>query len=107
MSVAGSALRGAGRIIAIGRRPITLELAKEYGATDVLNYQDGPIDEQVLELTGGIAPDCCITTGGTNDTFSRCLKMVRPNGIVSNLQTQTFETETPGMYTLFCSPTSR
>ena len=78
MSVAGSALRGAGRIIAIGRRPITLELAKEYGATDVLNYTDGPIDEQVLELTGGVAPDCCITTGGTNDTFARCLKMVKP-----------------------------
>ena len=54
MSVAGSALRGAGRIIAIGRRPITLELAKEYGATDVLNYTDGPIDEQVLELTGNV-----------------------------------------------------
>ena len=101
MSVAGSALRGAGRIIAIGRRPITLELAKEYGATDVLNYTDGPIDEQVLELTGGVAPDCCITTGGTNDTFARCLKMVKPNGIVSNLQAQTFDTEIPGMYTLY------
>ena len=101
MSVAGSALRGAGRIIAIGRRPITLELAKEYGATDVLNYMDGPIDEQVLELTGGVAPDCCITTGGTNDTFARCLKMVKPNGIVSNLQAQTFDTEIPGMYTLY------
>lgn len=107
MSVAGSALRGAGRIIAIGRRPITLELAKEYGATDVLNYMDGPIDEQVLELTGGVAPDCCITTGGTNDTFARCLKMVKPNGIVSNLQAQTFDTEIPGMYTSTGSLISR
>ena len=62
---------------------------------------DGPIDEQVLELTGGVAPDCCITTGGTNDTFARCLKMVKPNGIVSNLQAQTFDTEIPGMYTLY------
>lgn len=101
MSVAGCALRGAGRVIAIGRRPITLELAKEYGATDVLDYTDGPVDEQVLELTGGVAPDCCITTGGTNDTFTRCIKMVKPNGIISNLQAQTFDSAIPGDCTLF------
>ena len=100
MSVAGAALRGAGRIIAIGNRPNTMELAKEYGATDVLSYKDGPIDEQVQELLGGGQPDCCIATGGTNDTFARCLKMVKPNGYVTNLQAQTFDTEIPADYTL-------
>ena len=100
MSVAGAALRGAGRIIAIGNRPKTMELAKYYGATDVLNYKDGPIDELVLEATHGVAPDCCIPTGGTQDTFARCIKMVKPNGYVSNLQAQTFDTVIPMEYTL-------
>ena len=101
MAVAGAALRGAARILAVGTRPVCVEAARKYGATDFISYKNGPIDEQVLELTGGVAPDCCITTGGTNDTFARCLKMVKPNGIVSNLQAQTFDTEIPGMYTLY------
>ena len=76
-----------------------MQLAKEYGATDVLNYKDGPIDEQVQELLGGGQPDSCIATGGTSDTFARCLKMVKPNGYVTNLQAQTFDTEIPADYT--------
>lgn len=102
MSVAGSALRGAGRIIAIGHRPKTLELAKFYGATDVIDYVDGPVDEQVRAiLSKDELVDCCITTGGTNDTFARCINLVKANGIVSNLQAQTFDSEIPGIYTLF------
>ena len=85
MSVAGSALRGAGRIIAIGRRPITLELAKEYGATDVLNYTDGPIDEQVLALTGGKGVDCAIIAGGDVDTFIPVVKILKPGGRIGNV----------------------
>ncbi len=100
MSVAGAALRGAGRIIGIGSRPITKELAKFYGATDVLDYHDGPIDEQVLELLHGVQPDCVITTGGTQDTFARSVKMVKPNGTVSNLHAQTFDTVIPMADTL-------
>lgn len=100
MSVAGCALRGAGRIIAIGHREQTKVLAKEYGATDVLDYHDGPIDQQVFELTNGVAPDCCITTGGSMDTFAACIKMVKPNGYISNLQAQTFDTVLPMTYTL-------
>jgi threonine dehydrogenase-like Zn-dependent dehydrogenase len=39
MGVAGAALRGAGRIIAVGSRPNTVELAKRYGATDIVDYK--------------------------------------------------------------------
>ena len=61
MAVAASALRGAGRIIAIGNRQNTIDLAKEYGATDIVKYKDGPIDDQVIELLGGKQPDAVIT----------------------------------------------
>ena len=53
MSVAGAALHGASRIIAVGTRPVCVEAAKGYGATDFISYKDGPIWEQVMELTGG------------------------------------------------------
>ncbi len=98
MSVAGSAAPAGLSPLAAAR---SRSSSPKNTARRMLNYMDGPIDEQVLELTGGVAPDCCITTGGTNDTFARCLKMVKPNGIVSNLQAQTFDTEIPGMYTLY------
>ena len=100
MSVAGTALRGAARIIAVGNRPRTVELAREYGATDIINYKDGPIDEQIIDLLGGKQPDVCIVAGGNADTFARCIKLVKPNGVVSNLNAQTFDTFVPNSYTM-------
>ena len=81
-----------------------IKLAKEYGATDTINYKDGPIDEQVLELLHGVQPDAVITAGGDADAFARCINMVKPNGYISNLNAQTFDTFIPNLYTLgFCS----
>ena len=48
MAVAGAALRGAARILAVGTRPVCVEAARKYGATDFISYKNGPIDEQVL-----------------------------------------------------------
>ena len=64
MAVAGAALRGAARILAVGTRPVCVEAARKYGATDFISYKNGPIDEQVLELTGGKGVDCAIIAGG-------------------------------------------
>jgi len=100
MSVAASALRGAARIIAIGNRPKTVALAKEYGATDIINYKDGPLDEQVINLLNGKQPDVCITAGGNSESFQQCIKMVKPNGVISNLNAQTFDTFVPNAYTM-------
>ena len=50
-AIAGAKLLGAGRLLAAGTRPISVKVAKEYGATDIINYKEGPIDEQVRELT--------------------------------------------------------
>lgn len=104
MAVAGAALRGAGRLIAIGNRKRTMELAKEYGATDVISYKDGPIDEQVLNLLGGKNPDAVITAGGNADSFVRCIRMVKPNGYVANINAQTFDANIPNADTVgFCN----
>ena len=52
MAVAAAALRGAGRIIAVGSRPKTVELARQYGATDIVDDKQGDVTEQIMALTG-------------------------------------------------------
>lgn len=52
-AVNGAAIAGAGRIIAIDRVGSKLNLAKEFGATDVIDATAGDPVAQVKELTGG------------------------------------------------------
>ena len=51
MAVAGAALRGASRLFAVGSRPVCVEAAKAYGATDIINYREGDIVQQILDLS--------------------------------------------------------
>ncbi len=85
MAVKGAALKGAGRILAVGTRPNCVALAKEYGATDIISYKNGPIDEQVLALTNNEGVDKVIIAGGDNDTFAEAVKAVKAGGIISNV----------------------
>lgn len=85
MAVAGARLRGAGRIIAIGSRPKCRELARFYGATDLLDYHDGDVTRQVFQLTDKQGADCCICAGGDEDALSQAVAMVRWGGTVGNV----------------------
>ncbi len=85
MSVAGSALRGASRIIAVGTRPLCIEAAKAYGATEFISYKDGPIAEQVLEKTGGKGVDRVLIAGGDCETFIDAVKCLKPGGKIGNV----------------------
>jgi threonine dehydrogenase-like Zn-dependent dehydrogenase len=51
MAVAGTALRGASHIYAVGSRKLCAQIAMEYGATEIINYREGDIVEQILEKT--------------------------------------------------------
>ena len=52
-AVNGAMIGGASRIIAIDMLDSKLELAKEFGATDVVNASETDAVEAVMELTGG------------------------------------------------------
>jgi S-(hydroxymethyl)glutathione dehydrogenase/alcohol dehydrogenase len=52
-AVNGAAIAGAGRIIAIDMHGSKLNLAKEFGATDVVDASQGDPVAQVLEMTSG------------------------------------------------------
>lgn len=85
MSVAGAALRGAGEIYAVGGRPITRQLAIEFGAVDTVDYREGPFAKQLMELTGGKQFDCVIIAGGEPTVFNDALSICKYNGTVANL----------------------
>ena len=85
MGVAAAALRGASHLYAVGSRPNCVALAREYGATDVIDYHQGSIVEQIMEKTHGKGVDKVIIAGGDNDTFIDAVTMVKPGGRIGNV----------------------
>ena len=85
MAVAGARLRGAGRIIAIGSRPHCVELARFYGATDIVNYKEGNVERQVHALTDKKGADCVICAGGGDDALGQAVAMARWGGTIGNV----------------------
>jgi S-(hydroxymethyl)glutathione dehydrogenase / alcohol dehydrogenase len=51
--VQGAYVAGAARIVAVDRLPAKLDLARSFGATDVVDASDGTAVDQVLALTDG------------------------------------------------------
>lgn len=84
MAVAAAAIRGAANIYAVGSRKNCVELAKEYGATHIINYRNGDIVEQILELNGGPV-DKIIIAGGDVDTFDQAIRMLKSGGRIGNV----------------------
>lgn len=85
MAIAGAKLQGAGRIIGVGSRPVCVDAAKFYGANDIVNYKDGDIVEQIMEITNGEGVDRVILAGGTVDSMDQAVRLVKPGGTVSNV----------------------
>ncbi len=85
MSVAGAVLRGASRVFAVGSRPNCVKAAGEYGATDIINYREGDIVEQILSKTSGKGVDRVIIAGGGTDTVEQAIKMLKAGGRIGNV----------------------
>lgn len=85
MAVAGAALRGASEIYAVGSRPNCIEIAKEYGATHIINYRNGSIEDQVMALTDNKGVDKIIIAGGDNHTFATAIRVLKPGGKIGNV----------------------
>ena len=85
MAVAAAAIRGAAGIYAVGSRKNCCDLAMEFGATQIINYRSGGIVEQIMEKTHGMGVDKVIVAGGDNDTFAQAMEIVKPGGIIGNV----------------------
>lgn len=78
-AVNGAEIAGAGRIIAVDRFASKLELAKQFGATDVIDASAGDPVAQVLELTGG-GVHHSFEAIGLKQTAEQAFRMLRRGG---------------------------
>ncbi len=78
-AVAGAQLAGAGRIIAIDRVPSKLKLAQVFGATDVIDANEGDVVAKVIELTGG-GVQHSFEAIGLKATAEQAFRMLRRGG---------------------------
>lgn len=71
---------GASRVIAVDVHAVKLELARSFGATDVVDASKGDSVEVIRGLTGGAGVDCGIEAAGTRQTGEATFNSVRVNG---------------------------
>lgn len=72
---------GAERIVVLGHQPLRLDLARRFGATDVVTTRGRESISEVLELTkgGGHAVLECV---GSEEALNLSVSVARPGGIV-------------------------
>ena len=75
----GAAIAGASRIIAVDMVDSKLELARKFGATDVVNAANGDAVDEVRELTGG-GVHYAFEAIGLTATAEQAFRMLRSGG---------------------------
>jgi threonine dehydrogenase-like Zn-dependent dehydrogenase len=73
---------GADRIIALSRNPARQELARSFGATDILAERGDDATKKVLELTEGVGVDAALECVGTGESMATAFSIARPGSIV-------------------------
>ena len=81
-TINGAAIAGAARIVAIDVQPEKLELARAFGATDVIDARSGDAAQQVIALTGG-GIDHAFEAVGTAATAQQAFAMIRRGGAMT------------------------
>ena len=79
-AVQAGRIAGAGRIIAVDINPNKLEMARSFGATDVVDSSQGDAVEQVRELTGGDGTKFAFDFVGLVETAQDALASARRGG---------------------------
>ena len=78
-AIQGAVIAGANRVIAVDRITSKLQLAKEMGATDLINARDGDPVEQVKDLLGGGVEYSFEAVGG-KETAEQAYYMLEKGG---------------------------
>jgi threonine dehydrogenase-like Zn-dependent dehydrogenase len=81
-AVLASKRLGAERIIALSRNPARQQVAREFGATDILAERGDDAIAAVLELTDGIGVDAALECVGTGQSMATALAISRPGSTV-------------------------
>lgn len=91
---------GAERIIMLGRHKDRIELARKFGATDVVSERGQAAVERVRELTGGLGAHSVLECVGHGESTKTSLDITRPGGAVGRVGVPQQE-ELPSAQTTF------
>jgi threonine dehydrogenase-like Zn-dependent dehydrogenase len=81
-AVLASRRLGAERIIALSRNPARQQLARDFGATDILAERGDDAVDAVMDLTDGIGVDAALECVGTGQSAATAVAIARPGSTV-------------------------
>ncbi|MEX1276560.1 MAG: NAD(P)-dependent alcohol dehydrogenase [Bacteroidota bacterium] len=84
MATVGTRLLGAGLVIAVESVPKRKELAKKFGADEVVDFKEVDPVEEIMRLTDKQGVDSAIEALGAQVTFEAAVKATRPGGTISS-----------------------
>ena len=84
-ATAGAKLSGAAKILVVDRLPERLAMALRLGADHAIDFSRSDAVSEIMRLTGGRGVDVSIEALGTQATFERALRVLRPGGTLSSL----------------------
>jgi threonine dehydrogenase-like Zn-dependent dehydrogenase len=73
---------GADRIIALSRHADRQQIARAFGATDIVESRGDEAEQAVLELTGGIGVDAALECVGTQQAIDTAAAIARPGSTI-------------------------
>jgi threonine dehydrogenase-like Zn-dependent dehydrogenase len=73
---------GAERIIAMSRHESRQQLAREFGATDIVTERGDEGVERIKQLRNGVGADSVLECVGTQESMMQAIKATRPGGSV-------------------------
>jgi threonine dehydrogenase-like Zn-dependent dehydrogenase len=90
-AVLGARKLGASRIIALSRNPSRQAIAKEFGATDIVEERGGQATQAVIRLTGGAGVGCALECVGTDQSIETAAGIARAGGMIGAVGFPTYE----------------
>ncbi|HIS68946.1 MAG TPA: zinc-binding dehydrogenase [Candidatus Gallacutalibacter stercoravium] len=84
MAVRAAVLHGAGNVFAVGSRQVCFEVAKEYGATHLVDYHNEDYLQQIVKDNGGPV-DGVILCGGSEKELGKGLSILKKGGTLVNM----------------------
>jgi threonine dehydrogenase-like Zn-dependent dehydrogenase len=82
---------GAEQIIMLGRHPARIDLAKAFGATDIVSERGDEAVEHIRRLTGGFGVHSVLECVGTPEAMATAISITRPGGTVGRVGVPHYE----------------
>lgn len=85
-AIMGAVQKGASRIFAVGSRNVGIQMARQLGATDIIDYHKVDVVDTILKDTHNEGVDAVIIAGGNDSVFTQAIDIVKYGiGTIGNI----------------------